>query len=500
MNSNIVHTKRILIWLLFLTVGVQCQGQRSSEVQLNYELIFSRTALRTVEVHAAITLEEPVLQMATYGIPLQLTNGWANFVTIKSIKDDLGAKVPFNWDANKKQWRLEISRNSQIQLHYLVELRHDDHNWNEVGGIDGRPSLIGDETIFWVTKGLFIYPQGNSEKKSTITFDVPKDWTVSSPWIKIGLQNFIAKNIDALTNNALMVGKQDVRIINYDGMSITMAVAPNLKHRTELFTRTLSKVLPVYYNVFGELPSANYLICASKYIFEDGEAFYNSFHQLFVDSELESRTIVWGNVLAHEMFHYWNGTNFLVGDDVNANSWFSEGFTEYYANLALVRSGLVTKEEYLQKLAYQFSRFYSSQAFIQGDQPALLEAGYQKSRNWHLIYGGGASIAFILDIEIRHLTHGEKSLDDLMKLLYQNYGKTHKKLRLEHQINALNKLTNADFKPFFNKYVTGKEFYLLPILGACKKAGLKVAQYQGEFFLTAKPNSSMFESLIGTPN
>lgn len=474
----------------------KCHGQSPANEPLKYRLTVLESDIRTIDVMASMTLNRPYLEMGSYGIPSSIPNGWANFVTIKSIKEPNGNEIPFSWNPIKKHWRLETSPNAKILLNYTVDLSHDNHAWDSVGGVDGRPTVIGEETTFWVTKALFVYPVGSTGEKSNVLFKAPKDWNISTAWTRLGPKKFTANNLNELIDNALMIGKHSEQIIKHDDMTITMAIPADLKHRTTLFTETLGQILPIYRGIFSELPAANYLICASTHFFEDGEAFYNSFHQMFVDKDLEHRTIVWGNVLAHEMFHYWNGTNFLIGSDVNTNSWFSEGFTEYYSNLALVRAKLISQEEYLDKLSYQFSRFYSSQAFVQGQQPTLLEAGNQKSRNWHLIYGGGASIAFILDIEIRLITNGKKSLDDYMKALYIKYGKTGIRLNLSQQISELNTLTGTDFKPFFDKYVAGKQFYLIPILQTCEKAGLIVAQYQGEFYLKAKPGSSLFNALI----
>ncbi|WP_431121043.1 hypothetical protein [Flagellimonas flava] len=486
---------RTIPFFLLFSILAHCQSPAPANSQLNYTVKVSPENVRYVEISAELYVTEPYLEMARFGIPSHIPNGWAHFVQIKSIKDVNGSEISYHWNSLRKKWRLNTLAHSKIQLNYVVKLEHDTYEWNSVGGVDGRPTVVAESTAFWVSKALFIYPSGVQEKEVIIAFDITNGWNVSTPWQQLEDQEFKTKNVETLVNNALMIGRHEERLIYHDEMSITLAVVPDLKHSVNLLEKTLGKILPVYRDIFGELPKANYLICASKHFFEDGEAFYNSFHQMFVDKDLEERTIVWGNVLAHEMFHYWNGTRFLIGDNVNTNSWFSEGFTEYYSNLALVRSGLVEKEEYLSKLAYQFSRFYSSQA-LGDNHPNLLDAGNEKGKNWHLIYGGGASIAFILDIEIRTLSQGKKSLDDYMSALYIKYGKTGVKLGLPQQIDELNALTNTDFTPFFDKYVIGNEFYLIPILQACAKAGLTVAQYQGEFYLKPKSGDIVFNRLI----
>jgi len=103
-----------------------------------------------------------------------------------------------------------------------------------------------------------------------------------------------------------------------------------------------------------------------------------------------------------------------------------------------------------------------------------------------------------LDTEIRSITEGEKSLDDFMKVLYTKYGKLGKAISLEIQIEELNHLTNTDFKPFFDDYITGTEPALEVMFNACDRAGVVVAQYQSEFYLKPRDDkkNSIYQSII----
>lgn len=486
---------KILPSILFLVFLCSiCVAQNTDSGVFKYQIKISENNKRLADIHASLTIEDSYLEMNPWGIPPDIERGWAQFVEVRSITDNNGKAIDYSWDSENKRWNLETAKNSEIKLHYQVSLKHDNYDWDQAGGIDGRPTVFQNQAIFWVTKGLFIYPKGESEKKSEISFEVPEDWNISTAWIKLGDRKFLAENIDELSSNLLMLGKHKEKIIEYENMSITIAITPDFEHRLALLEQTLKDVLPIYRDIFGELPTANYLICASKNEIEDGEAYNNSFHQMFFDKDMNHRKIIWANTLAHEMFHYWNGVYFLFSDDYESNYWFSEGFTEYYSNLTLIRAGIISEEEYLSKLAFQFSRFSNSQKFAQAEQPSLVKAGSQKIKQWQLIYGGGSSVAFMLDVEIRERTKGKKSLDDFMKSLYRKYGKTQKSMTLEAQIQELNDLTNTDFNPFFDKYVTGTENYLTPILQSAEKAGLIVAQYQGEFYL--KPRSDAKNNIL----
>lgn len=488
----------VILSLFVIANSFVTHAQRSDFGLSKYHLKISEENLRLVEVNASLMLQEPYLEMNPWGIPPEIPMGWAKFVDITSITDQNGQKISYQWIDSLQRWQLDIANNSQIDINYQVRLEHDNYDWYAGGGIDGRPTVWNDQTIFWVTKGLFLYCYGDdTPKPSRVTFDVPQNWTISTAWIQTEKREYHTNSIDELDNNLLVIGQHEEKVISLDNMSITIATPSNFKHRLPLLEKNLKKILPLYRNIFGELPKINYLVCASQNTVEDGEAYQSSFHQMFIDKDLDQRKIVWANTLAHEMFHYWNGLNVLYSNDVAANAWFAEGFTDYYSSLALVRAGIISKQDYLHRLGFQFARFYGSQQ-LNASKISLAEAGKEKLKNWHLIYGGGASMAFIWDVEIRAKTNGKKSLDDFMRVLYEKYGKDKKPISLEIQLKELNQLTGGDFTPIFENYITGNENALALIIQTCEKAGLTIAYYQLEVYLKPKKDKdrSIYRSII----
>ena len=453
----------------------------------SYQLSISASNPELVKVEAALTMNHRTLTMMMGGIPSEIAGGWTSFVTIKHIRTRSGDDVTFDYEASSGNWHLPADTESEVIVEYQVRLDHHQYDWSSVGGNDARPSLLPGPNVLWITKGLFILPAGSdlsvrSAESILVSFILPEHWKVSTAWLPSPTsdRSFQVSGFASLCNNLVMIGDHHQASTKFDKMSINWAVVPELGHRMDLFQHTLASVLPVYREIFGELPETNYLICATPNAFEDGEAFQNSFHQMFLDEHLEQRKIVWANVLAHEMFHYWNGTYFLRASDPQAQSWFSEGFTEYYSNLALIRAGVVSTAEFYQKLAFQFSRYFNAR-FLNGDRISLVQAGYQKNKYWSLLYGGGATTAFVLDVWLRS-SHQGVSLDQVMHELYQNIGKKGVLVDQSHLLQALEVVTGTSYQHFFDKYINGAE--VLPLLETCAKAGLSVAFYQGEFYLT----------------
>jgi predicted metalloprotease with PDZ domain len=89
-----------------------------------------------------------------------------------------------------------------------------------------------------------------------------------------------------------------------------------------------------------------------------GTAMENSFAMLMApDSSLDFGMKF---VLAHEMFHAWNPAKLGEVDGSNPPYWFTEGFTDYYARLSLLRSGSITIDEYVNAINETYRSYMTS--------------------------------------------------------------------------------------------------------------------------------------------
>ena len=153
-----------------------------------------------------------------------------------------------------------------------------------------------------------------------------------------------------------------------------------------------------------------------------GEGRTNSFN-LYVpkDSTSLSRH---RHALAHELFHEWNpgrlgGFELIGGGEDERLYWFSEGFTDYYASLLLLRAGLISLEDYVAGYNSLIKDYYTSPV-------RLLTAAemVQKRQTSHkvdrLFYQRGALLAHYWDIAIRSGTSDKSSLDEVMRSLLQS--------------------------------------------------------------------------------
>jgi len=121
--------------------------------------------------------------------------------------------------------------------------------------------------------------------------------------------------------------------------------------------------------------------------------------------------ILWTNLLAHEIFHHWNG-GFIVPRDDEKTSWFTEGVTEYMANRTISRTGLISRNLFLKKLEVHVAMYdYCMWAppFQKSTiQNAVQDAGGDKDVNRPGIYSGGVVASFCLDTMIQKEISGQK--------------------------------------------------------------------------------------------
>ncbi|MCG6643226.1 M61 family peptidase [Acinetobacter baumannii] len=137
---------------------------------------------------------------------------------------------------------------------------------------------------------------------------------------------------------------------------------------------------------------------------------------------------------SHEYFHSWlvkfirpeNFTNYnLHQEGYTSLLWIFEGFTSYYDDLILLRSGVISQKSYLDLLKSQIDRYLQNPGrFVQTVAESSFDAWikfYRQDENSNnagtSYYNKGALVALCLDLGLR--LRGS-SLDALMRRLYEN--------------------------------------------------------------------------------
>jgi predicted metalloprotease with PDZ domain len=185
---------------------------------------------------------------------------------------------------------------------------------------------------------------------------------------------------------------------------------------------------------------------------------------------------------SHEYFHTWNVKRIkpsaFAPYDLHSESyttllWLFEGFTSYYDDLMLVRSGLIDETAYFKLLAKTINGVLrgsgrTKQTVAESSFDAWTKYYRQDENSPNAIvsyYTKGSLVALALDLTIREETRGRKSLDDVMRSLWQRFGRDFYAKDnaggigvTEAEVEAIfDEVTGLKLKRFFDRYVRGTD-------------------------------------------
>jgi predicted metalloprotease with PDZ domain len=172
------------------------------------------------------------------------------------------------------------------------------------------------------------------------------------------------------------------------------------------------------------------------------------------------------SVYAHEIFHSWNVKRLRPLDmwpynysEMQATPWLwvSEGITDYYADLALVRGGVIDAAGFLGKTEAKMDHVDKTAPIALTD--ASLQAWIHMTDGTNDIYYDKGSLAGLaLDIMIRDASDNAASLDGVMRSLYTADYKAGKGFTPAEWWGAVSRAAKgASTKEFLEKYVDGRE-------------------------------------------
>lgn len=144
-----------------------------------------------------------------------------------------------------------------------------------------------------------------------------------------------------------------------------------------------------------------------------GTALYRSFITTYgtpAETDLDEIKVT----LSHEMFHTYQPR--LSRNGGESTTWFSEGSAVFYEARLPLRFGLFTPQQYLTVLNLTAARYYTNAL---GALPnARIEEGFWKdTRIRTLAYDRGMLYLATVDDALRKRSHGQRSLDDLLRAL-----------------------------------------------------------------------------------
>ena len=190
------------------------------------------------------------------------------------------------------------------------------------------------------------------------------------------------------------------------------------------------------------------------------------------DSDVSDGYRTFLGLASHEYFHLWNVkrmkpaafTPFDLSEETHTGLlWVFEGITSYYDDLALVRSGLISPQSYLELLGQTITRVLRGggrlrQTVEESSFDAWTKFYKQDANASNAIvsyYAKGSLIALCLDLKLRLDTAGETTLDDVMLACWGRWGETGEGMPEGGLEQIAAEVSGLDLSDFFDALVRG---------------------------------------------
>ncbi|MCH8927363.1 MAG: M61 family metallopeptidase [Candidatus Marinimicrobia bacterium] len=369
---------------------------------------------------------------------------------------------------DKNTWRVFSEKAKQVTISYRVYAFEK----------SVRESFLDDSHGFASPPGLFMYVDNLRGKRAKLVIDPYDDFSTISTGLEASPEDkytFEIPNYDILIDSPIEIGNQKLFLFDVDGVPHEIAIYGEGNYDSVMVAE-IKMITESTIKIFGEIPYKRYVFIVHLAKSNRGAIEHlNSAVYIYGrwNFQPEKKRKAWRSVVAHEMFHTYNvkriraralGPFDYTAENYTSLLWVMEGFTSYFGSRILLDAGLLTSDEYREKMAslikkvstrkgdkYQSVSAASFDAWIRYYQPN------ENSRNSEVsYYDKGNLLGMLLDLEIRYSSKNERSLADVMRRLYSEYYKKKKRgfskeeFKKEVQRAAGKKLDN-----FFRDYVNG---------------------------------------------
>jgi predicted metalloprotease with PDZ domain len=332
---------------------------------------------------------------------------------------------------SKNVWRVEWGGSTgTIEVQYSVY------------AFEYRDTASYLDSIHAIVNGasLFIYPVGMEDHGFRLVLVPRRGWSeVATGLDQTAKWTFVAPNLDVLIDSPIEVGNQEIRSFTVQGIEHLVSLFGEAPVDRAKLVEDIRRIVEKEMSVFGQIPYRKYVFLVNFTDESSGGLEHLNSTVCFVPRlrliPREEYNLMLG-LFSHEFFHTWNVKRmrpkglgpFNYGAETYTKSlWIAEGITSYYDDLILRRTGAYTVPEYLDAFAFNIDQLKSLPGSrMQSAQEASFDTWikyYKTNANSPNVtasyYHQGAVIGWMLDLQIRENTGGRRSLDDVMRRVYE---------------------------------------------------------------------------------
>ena len=431
----------------------------------DYAHHLARVTIRFPQVSGSITLNMPVWN-ALY----QVRDFAANVENVRAF--DMSGLPVAVISVKTSEWQLTPPTGC-VTVEYDIHLA--------AGGPFGAQLNVEHAFLNWAMV-LMYSPATRAQSVSVQLLDVPPAWAMRdvhvlgyAPTGKVEQAIGVAHNYDELVDSPVEVGIFQQFDYQQDGATYHIVVhAGQNDYDSTKLQDILRGITHAETNWMSDRPFDEYTFL---YHFPRGygaggmEHAYGTAIDLNAD-RLGTSMLQVASISAHEFFHLWNvkrirpqslePIDYQHAMDTRA-LWFSEGVTSTVGDMMLARVGLLNDRQYIGRVASEINELQSRPAHVwQSAEDSSLDAWFEDDAYYRSpqrsvsYYNKGEVLGVLLDLRIRQLTQGRKSVRDLFQWMNDSYAKKGLFFPGSDGVQqAAETITGQSFAEFFHDFVAG---------------------------------------------
>jgi predicted metalloprotease with PDZ domain len=453
---------------LALPATVAAQSSRSIPVsQVRYDVTFDSATADSHMIGVAMSFTASQAGDVLLSLPAWTPGAYeiGNYARFVSGFDAISGNDSLDWDKlDPDTWRVKLSRAGPVKVSFDYK----------ADSLDNAMSWSRADFAFFNGTNLFLYPEGQgADFASTVTVHTNPGWRIVTGMKPATTANtFTATNYHDLVDMPFFVGKFDVDSTVIVGKTLRFASYPsgslNALARNSIFQQ-LGRIIPYQAMVFGEVPWDTYTVMQvadQGFPFGAAAGLEHQNSHLDIISPVVLGNPILGSLYSHEVFHAWNVKRLRPAamtpyqyDHPQPTEllWISEGITDYYADLAQVRGKAITPRGFYAATTDKIG------AVIEAGPISVEDASVStwiKPTNGaeDLYYDKGSVAGFLLDIMIRSASDNKRSLDTVMRELYETTYKKGRGFTNAEWWSAVSRAAGGkSFADFERRYIDGRE-------------------------------------------
>lgn len=480
--------KQLFLAAIFLTsvVSFNATAQKSSKKELESGVKATIDLVNIKDDKVLVKVLSPAFSSSEviYQIPKTVPGTYSSDNYGKYIQDfkafDKNGKELTVTHTDDNTWKISNAK-SLSSVTYYVNDTYDTETGRGFGKDEvfspAGTNILEGKNFMLNNHGFVGYFQGNPDVNYTVTINHPADMFGSTSLTDEDASSssdvFKVKRYFDFVDNPIMYCKPDTETFTVDGMQILFSVySPSGVHTAKSLLPDLEKMMRAQKAFLGSINSNkkySVLLYLSDMQKNDAKGFGALEHHTsttvvfpeMMPKDMLGKQLI--DVVSHEFFHIVTPLSIHSKEiqffdynnpKMSKHLWMYEGVTEYFANLFQINQGLITEDEFYDRMNGKIdnaSRMNDTMSFTEMSANVLVEPYKTQYLN---VYEKGALIGMCIDIIIREKSNGERGILDLMKKLSQEYG-VEKPFDDEELFPKIVSLTYAEVGDFLNKYVAG---------------------------------------------